>query len=1146
MKPASQRKLGISLIAVQEAASEPVYRRGVQYYRRKKVLKYEESPIGDYIEALVIGSEPQPYKVTVQVINSNEFKTECSCPYFEELCKHSIAVLLTHIARVAPGTRFDLAESDSSRDNGQERASKAKDLLDDPRTLVSKAMNVQSEQADEIASQSASANTDIAALLSPTHPEVTLGMLILEKPLALIVGVIPDTPQGKVNILKVPPETMDTFESGSRMYRLIKYLASLPQTTKGTAGGHRIPRGEEGIVVGHLSICCQLVNTINNEKLSFCHQVVKPQAILSETENGELLLKLAALKEDGTSLEHAVYFMGPSSWVLSGNTFYPIDLSPIHRLFPYFDAFGQMTIKLDVVPKFLSVDLPVLMKRMAVRLDDSSAPIPVAITELPQVVIKLTEKQRANRETGESNPDEVQLEVSLGFRYGQLVLPSRDETSAVESETYTRTISENGQSVWVKRAWAQESEVRRFLNNLQPDRVLVDRFFFVTEPALDAVYYLSSPQCADWEISGFENLNIYRVSKEGLNLEAKLSLTEDSYKFDLELLCSSDGQSVPFGNVVESLFRNRNYVRLPDGKNVHLEATTLLGLLKLIGQSQDKSRPLYQALLVLHALETHNAKILPDAGFSKFVEKIYNFGSLPLLNINKDFTGSLREYQQEGCNWLGFLREYGLAGILADDMGLGKTIQTLALLLTHHKNKVGGGKRAPSLVVAPTSVVYNWLSEAQKFTPAIFTALFLGRDRNEILSRLSPDNPRCPDVVFTTYGIIRRDYETLKKYQFEYLVLDEAQNIKNPDSVGAMGCKAIKAFHRIALSGTPVENRLKELWSLFDFLMPEFLGAYKDFNDSYEKPIEAGMEGAGQKLRKIVSPFILRRLKSQVEKELPDRTDIVNLCELEDDQRALYLDVLDECRQKVFSEIGSNGRTKSPISVLTALLRLRQVCCDPRIVKDPPQTKVRTEKVVGVATKANTGKNGENGNVSNVNGSSPPLGSAKLTALMAMIGEIVEEGHKILVFSSFVSMLSLIEKELQAAGYTYEYIDGQVPAKERLDRVNRFNADPSIPIFLISLKAGGTGLNLTGADYVIHYDPWWNPAVENQATDRAHRIGQTRHVFNYKLITRGTVEEKIIALQKKKKELADLIIGAGDESIAKELTKEDLEFLFSF
>ncbi len=770
-----------------------------------------------------------------------------------------------------------------------------------------------------------------------------------------------------------------------------------------------------------LSLCCRLINTSNAEEISFSRQPVKAEVVLSETENGELSLRLIALKPDGNALTHAVYFMGQSCWILSENVFYPVDLSPIHRLFQFFDSYGQMTIKLDIVPKFLAVDLPLLTKKMSVRLDDSGAPIPIAITEPPQVVIKLAEKSVNGGANGEGNGENnAQLELNLGFRYGDLVLPSRDETTAVESELYTRTISANGQSVWVKRVWNQESQVRRFLNNLQPQRVLIDRFMYTAEAALDAVYYLSSEQCSDWEISGWDSLNFYRMSKEPLQIEAKLSLTEDSYKFDFELLCSSAGESVPFATVVESLFRNRNYIKLAGGEYIRLEAATLLSLLKVVGQSQEKSRPLYQALLVLHALDSHNVKIQADEGFNKFIDKMHNFGNLPPVKISDDFHGTLREYQHEGCNWLGFLREYGLAGILADDMGLGKTIQALALLLTHHKNgkkKNNNGKRAPSLVVAPTSVVYNWLSEAEKFTPAISTALFLGRDRNEILTRLSPDNPRCPDVVLTTYGIIRRDYETLKNHQFEYLILDEAQNIKNPDSVGAVGCKSLKAFHRLALSGTPVENRLKELWSQFDFLMPEFLGAYKDFNETFEKPIEAGQEGAGQKLRKIVSPFILRRLKSQVEKELPDRTDIVNLCELEDDQRSLYLDVLEECRQKVFNEIAAHGIGRSQMSVLTALLRLRQVCCDPRLIKVRPASSIKTQKMNGVSsTNKNGDDNGATGGAisgaTDANGSAarPSMGSAKLTALLAMIGEIVDEGHKILVFSQFVEMLAIIEK----------------------------------------------------------------------------------------------------------------------------------------
>ncbi|MBX9690922.1 MAG: DEAD/DEAH box helicase, partial [Cyanobacteria bacterium] len=710
--------------------------------------------------------------------------------------------------------------------------------------------------------------------------------------------------------------------------------------------------------------------------------------------------------------------------------------------------------------------------------------------------------------------NESALEVILGFRYGELVLPSRDETSAVESEKYTRTISSTGQSVWVQRLWDSESQVRLFLSNLHPERTVVDRFFFEGEPALETLFYLFSDQSAEWEIDGASALKNYRVRKDPLHIKAKLSLQKDSFKFDCDIRCSSGDDEVDLEHILPCLFRNRQFLKLPTGEFVRIPTGTLLGLLKAIGQGTDTSRPLYQALSVLNALDMHEIEVECDEGFDNFIHKIYHFQELEMIGIHKEFKGELRTYQKDGCNWLGFLREYGLAGILADDMGLGKTIQALALMLNHYKNGKGkGGKRGPSLVVAPTSVVYNWLSEAKKFTPTLNTALFLGRDRTELLARLLKDTGKKPDVIFTTYGIIRRDYEHLKKIQFEYVVLDEAQNIKNPDSVGAIAAKSLKAFHRLALSGTPIENRLKELWSLFDFLMPDFLGTYKDFNDAYERPIEAGLDGAGQRLRKIVNPFILRRLKSQVEKELPDRTDIIHLCELDDEQRSIYLDVLDGCRARVFSEIASRGIKRSQISILAELLKLRQVCCDPRLLKDREVPK--------------------------------DVISTKLETLTHMIREIVDEGHKILVFSQFVEMLSLIRREFEKSGMPYEYLDGQTPAKDRLTKVNNFNENANIPVFLISLKAGGTGLNLTGADYVIHYDPWWNPAVENQATDRAHRIGQTRHVFNYKLITRGTVEEKILGLQRKKKELAELVIG-GDENVAKELTQEDLEFLFSF
>jgi hypothetical protein len=470
MKPAAGKRFALSLTSVQEASSEPVYRRGVQYYRRKKVLKYDEDESGKNIEALVIGSEPQPYKVNVTVDDPENFKAVCSCPYFEEVCKHSVAVLLTQIARANPGVRFDLNDNEKGRDNGAqaERAPKAKDLLDDPK----------------------------APGISPEPAEFTLGLLVLEKPLALIVGTVPDEPQGKVNILKVPPEVLNIFDPASRIYKLAKYLTSLPQITKGPAGGHRIPRGDEGVVLGHLSLCAKLLNTADAQPITFSSAPLKPRAVLSETENGELLLKLEAINEAGEPVNHPVYFLGQSSWILSENVLYSIDLSAIHKLFQFMDAHGQMTVKLEIVPKFLAVDLPILTRRMEVRLDESTAPFPIAIVEPPQVVIKVMERKAPSQAPGATGAVPT-LEISLGFRYGELTLPSRDETSAVESELYTRTISDTGQSVWVKRLWEQESQVRRFLSNMQPQRTVADRFFFVEEPALDSLFYLSSDQCAD-------------------------------------------------------------------------------------------------------------------------------------------------------------------------------------------------------------------------------------------------------------------------------------------------------------------------------------------------------------------------------------------------------------------------------------------------------------------------------------------------------------------------------------------------------------------------------------------------------------------------------------------------------------------------
>ncbi|HZI03789.1 MAG TPA: DEAD/DEAH box helicase, partial [Archangium sp.] len=413
--------------------------------------------------------------------------------------------------------------------------------------------------------------------------------------------------------------------------------------------------------------------------------------------------------------------------------------------------------------------------------------------------------------------------------------------------------------------------------------------------------------------------------------------------------------------------------------------------------------------------------------------------------------------------------------------------------------------RKPSLVVAPTSVLANWEREAERFTPGLKTVVWHGQDRKERVEDL-----KGADLVLTSYALVRRDLEALSQVGFRYVILDEAQNIKNADSATAQACKSLPSDSRIALTGTPLENRLSELWSLFDFLMPGFLGSAEGFSDRFEQPIQVANDGAVRdRLRRRIQPFILRRLKTEVAKDLPPKTESVAWCEMEPGQAALYREVLEESRRKVNESIEKMGFKRSRVSILAALMRLRQVCCDPRLLKMPPGTLLPA--------------------------------SAKLERFGQLVDDLVAEGHRALVFSQFTEMLELLKGEADRRGMRYLYLDGRT--KDRMGKVDEFNKGDGPPLFFISLKAGGTGLNLTAADYVIHYDPWWNPAVEDQATDRTHRIGQTRAVISYKLITRGTVEEKILSLQKRKKDLAAGVLSA-DGDFGKLLTESDIVDLF--
>ena len=463
----------------------------------------------------------------------------------------------------------------------------------------------------------------------------------------------------------------------------------------------------------------------------------------------------------------------------------------------------------------------------------------------------------------------------------------------------------------------------------------------------------------------------------------------------------------------------------------------------------------------------------------EMVQRLSGRAEIPEVMVPKGVHASLRPYQQQGLNWLQFLREHGLAGILADDMGLGKTLQTLAHIQVE---KDAGRLTHPALIIAPVSLMGNWRRETERFCPGLRCLVIHGKDRHEVADSMAEH-----DIIVAPYSLLQRDKERWLEAQWHIVVLDEAQNIKNASTHAAQVVGQLQTRHRLCLSGTPMENHLGEIWSLFHFLMPGFLGSQARFKELFRTPIERqGDPERMHQLRARITPFMLRRTKALVAHELPPKVETIERVELTGKQADLYETIRLGMEKTVREALNTKGLAKSQITILDALMKLRQVCCDPRLLKLVAAQKVKT--------------------------------SAKLEQLMELLPEMVAEGRRILLFSQFTSMLTLIEAELKQRGIPWVKLTGQSQNRDAL--IEQFTSG-AVPIFLISLKAGGVGLNLPQADTVIHYDPWWNPAVENQATDRAHRIGQTQTVFVYKLVAQGTIEERILALQERKAALAD-------------------------
>jgi SNF2 family DNA or RNA helicase len=690
--------------------------------------------------------------------------------------------------------------------------------------------------------------------------------------------------------------------------------------------------------------------------------------------------------------------------------------------------------------------------------------------------------------------DEI-VTASIKFNYGEIdISPLEKKESQKTQKILIRDIKKEENCEGILKSFGFEEEQNCYVMKNEKNIVsfLTDGMNKLQE--LGEVYYSQS----------FKNIKVYGKS----SLKGGIKLNEDNlleFSFELEGVNREE-----LKNIFSALREKKKYYKLKEGGYVSLEDKAIEDLGEMIEFLDIKDKDLskekiliskYNALYLDEKIkDTEMDYVKRSKNFRELTNNIRDVKDMDYV-IPDSLDSIMRNYQKIGFKWFKTLAEYGFGGILADEMGLGKTLEAIAFLLSEK-----GGK--PSVVIAPTSLVYNWQSEIEKFAPELNAVVVSGskKKREELMNEIK----NC-DVVITSYPLIRRDIEEYKEISFNYCILDEAQQIKNPLSINATSVKEIKAKGYFALTGTPIENSLSELWSIFDFIMPSYLLTHSKFTKRYETPIVKNNDKTALKeLNRHIKPFILRRLKKDVIKELPPKIEHKLVVDMTEQQKKLYAAYLEQAKNDIDEEIKENGFSKSKIKILSILTRLRQICCDPSVFIEDYA--------------------GDNG---------------KMEALDEILEDSIGQGHRILLFSQFTSVLKNIRARFDKKNIKYMYLDGNTKSEDRMELVKEFN-EGDANVFLISLKAGGTGLNLTGADIVIHFDPWWNPAVEEQATDRAHRIGQEKTVEVIKLLAKGTIEEKIYNLQQKKKEMIKNVMNENmnEENSITQMTQADLESLF--
>jgi superfamily II DNA or RNA helicase len=840
-------------------------------------------------------------------------------------------------------------------------------------------------------------------------------------------------------------------------------------------------------------------------KLSFPQELLEALLIIDWKE-GAAEVSMEWVLPDGSHVERQGELIGTEPfWTLINGEF--LQLSPaaakICSIFPYNRS---ITIpRTQVGPILEEIRTGVYHTNFICIKNEKYQPD----SEIKEPTPKLIVSVKDNRAEHFASSERLSVDAVLEFAYPQppknkniVFLPDRSK-----EQEYIETLKSLG-----------------FVQHTTPGKFTIHE-----DDALDFISKVDQLMVAPWVVSGIELLK-ERVRFAELTLavsvqEAKAGEFKkgSQYWFDAHISLTQNNANLPISTLFKSTKSgaSERWIRLDSGAYARVPMGSLHQLrttLGMIDPSYKISNTIKAKLgtaqaVSLGRLSDAAVRVSMDKKLTELQNKLVEFKSIEPIKVAKSFQGKLRSYQDEGFRWLNFLDDFELGGILADEMGLGKTVQTLAFL-QHLKTKrsasAGKGAKAkqtkPVLIVAPTSVITNWCYEIKRFTPDMSYLLLQGPQRKGLFKEI-PNH----DIIITSYALLRLDKPELEKHQFEYFIIDEAQNIKNPSASVTKAAKSIRARGRLALSGTPTENRPLELWSIIDFVMPGYLGSEEFFKANIERPILESEAAASvtKFLNSKTRPFILRRTKAEVEKDLPPKIESVVHVEMATSQAQLYAQVLEEVRPKVMDAIEKKGVAGASISILAALLRLRQICNHPNSIE-------ALKDIQGFE-------------------------SGKFNLLKDLVVDALENGRKILVFSQFREMLAIMRRWMEEEKINHLYLDGTT--KDRQSLIDTFNTDPNVRLFLISLKAGGTGLNLTAADTVFIYDPWWNPSVESQAVDRAHRIGQTKAVSVYRLVTENSVEQKIMALKSKKSKVVDALMSEQGLSTMK-LSKTDLESLF--